>query len=321
MATPFEVLCANFPQEFVLYLNYTRSLRFDDKPDYAYLRKLFSELFIRKGYNFDLVYDWTPLRKEDHRDKRREERPQTDAQRLDDEAARKAERARRTEELRRNTSHHRKDPAQRMPDKGVPEAPGGNSITGSWRQAPTLSSKEPTQGLPSACGHTSAARTGVSNGRDHGDGSRRTAGSRAASRALPPAAGNSNAQDGISAPPLSLGRDKGHAGLIERSGRESSTHHRSHGDGGLAAIPGARRNTTTGSSSARRTAQGLLPSNERDSYLGKGPQGTTSQGPRLNSLKPMAMPLPRKPSSREKSSGGERDFLAPSRQNHISQRR
>jgi len=38
MSTPVETLCQSFPQEFVLYLNYTRSLRFDDKPDYAYLR-------------------------------------------------------------------------------------------------------------------------------------------------------------------------------------------------------------------------------------------------------------------------------------------
>ncbi len=44
--------------EFSTYLNYTRSLRFDDMPDYAYLRKLFRDLFIREGYEFDCVFDW-----------------------------------------------------------------------------------------------------------------------------------------------------------------------------------------------------------------------------------------------------------------------
>ncbi|TPX52992.1 hypothetical protein SeMB42_g01049 [Synchytrium endobioticum] len=59
MTTPTEVLCRSFPNEFHIYLNYTRSLRFDDKPDYSYLRKLFRDLFIREGYHYDYVFDWT----------------------------------------------------------------------------------------------------------------------------------------------------------------------------------------------------------------------------------------------------------------------
>jgi casein kinase I family protein HRR25 len=51
MTTPTEILCRGFPNEFAVYLNYTRSLRFDDKPDYSYLRKLFRDLFIREGYH------------------------------------------------------------------------------------------------------------------------------------------------------------------------------------------------------------------------------------------------------------------------------
>lgn len=59
MTTPTELLCRGFPSEFAIYLNYTRSLRFDDKPDYAYLRKLFRDLFIREGYIYDYIFDWT----------------------------------------------------------------------------------------------------------------------------------------------------------------------------------------------------------------------------------------------------------------------
>jgi hypothetical protein len=34
MATPIDVLCKGAPSEFATYLNYCRSLRFEEKPDY-----------------------------------------------------------------------------------------------------------------------------------------------------------------------------------------------------------------------------------------------------------------------------------------------
>ncbi|KAG0460549.1 hypothetical protein HPP92_020846 [Vanilla planifolia] len=62
MLTPVEVLCKLFPTEFVSYFHYCRSLRFEDKPDYSYLKRLFRDLFIREGYQFDYVFDWTVLK-------------------------------------------------------------------------------------------------------------------------------------------------------------------------------------------------------------------------------------------------------------------
>ncbi|KAJ3216520.1 serine/threonine protein kinase [Clydaea vesicula] len=62
MTTPTEILCRGYPNEFAIYLNYSRSLRFDDKPDYNYLRKLFRDLFIREGYHYDYVFDWTVVK-------------------------------------------------------------------------------------------------------------------------------------------------------------------------------------------------------------------------------------------------------------------
>ncbi len=62
IGTPVETLCKGYPNEFVQYLNYCRSLHFEDKPDYAYLRKLFRDLFIREGYKYDAMFDWTLIK-------------------------------------------------------------------------------------------------------------------------------------------------------------------------------------------------------------------------------------------------------------------
>ncbi|KAK4376241.1 hypothetical protein RND71_006918 [Anisodus tanguticus] len=62
MLTPIEVLCKSYPSEFISYFHYCRSLRFEDKPDYSYLKRIFRDLFIREGYQFDYVFDWTILK-------------------------------------------------------------------------------------------------------------------------------------------------------------------------------------------------------------------------------------------------------------------
>jgi len=62
MSTPVDVLCKGYPSEFVMYLNYCRGLRFDEAPDYMYLRQLFRILFRTLNYNYDYVFDWTMLR-------------------------------------------------------------------------------------------------------------------------------------------------------------------------------------------------------------------------------------------------------------------
>ena len=59
ISTPTDVLCHGFPSEFGIFLNYTRALQFDNKPDYSYLRKLFHDLFSREGFQYDRVFDWS----------------------------------------------------------------------------------------------------------------------------------------------------------------------------------------------------------------------------------------------------------------------
>jgi hypothetical protein len=64
LSTSIEVLCKGFPVEFGTYLAYCRNLRFDEKPDYVYLRKLFKDLFKRSGYEHDYIYDWNIIAEE-----------------------------------------------------------------------------------------------------------------------------------------------------------------------------------------------------------------------------------------------------------------
>uniref|UniRef100_A0A6B2E5N6 non-specific serine/threonine protein kinase n=1 Tax=Phlebotomus kandelakii TaxID=1109342 RepID=A0A6B2E5N6_9DIPT len=58
-ATPIEVLCDCHPEEFATYLRYVRRLDFFETPDYDHLRRLFQDLFDRKGYEDDGEFDWT----------------------------------------------------------------------------------------------------------------------------------------------------------------------------------------------------------------------------------------------------------------------
>eukprot|EP01017_Pseudomicrothorax_dubius_P014380 TRINITY_DN1677_c0_g1_i3.p1 TRINITY_DN1677_c0_g1~~TRINITY_DN1677_c0_g1_i3.p1 ORF type:complete len:164 (-),score=54.24 TRINITY_DN1677_c0_g1_i3:137-628(-) len=58
ISTPIEVLCKDYPEEFATYLNYCRSLRFEDRPDYSWLRRLFRDLFFKLEKEWDLIFDW-----------------------------------------------------------------------------------------------------------------------------------------------------------------------------------------------------------------------------------------------------------------------
>ncbi|WAQ88691.1 hypothetical protein PtA15_10A110 [Puccinia triticina] len=48
-----------YKQEFAILLNYSRSLRFEDKPDHAWLRELFRDLSVRKRFAYEYVFDWS----------------------------------------------------------------------------------------------------------------------------------------------------------------------------------------------------------------------------------------------------------------------
>ena len=60
-------LCKKVPNEFLLYMKYCRVLQFTDRPDYSMLKELFLNLFKKKGYLLDFIYDWNIIAKEKKR--------------------------------------------------------------------------------------------------------------------------------------------------------------------------------------------------------------------------------------------------------------
>jgi casein kinase 1 len=62
VTTTIESLTRGYPEEFSLYLQYCRNLKFEEKPDYAYLRKIFKDSMYRNGYECDYQYDWVILK-------------------------------------------------------------------------------------------------------------------------------------------------------------------------------------------------------------------------------------------------------------------
>jgi serine/threonine protein kinase len=60
---PTEILCFGLPDEITFYLNYCKSLRFEDRPDYDYLRGLFVKLLYSSISQYiltkeQLKFDW-----------------------------------------------------------------------------------------------------------------------------------------------------------------------------------------------------------------------------------------------------------------------
>ena len=58
VALNLENLCEGLPTEFLTFLKYTRSMKFNERPDYLYIIDLFKELFTKKGFSYDGIFDW-----------------------------------------------------------------------------------------------------------------------------------------------------------------------------------------------------------------------------------------------------------------------
>jgi serine/threonine protein kinase len=57
--TPIDILCQNLPMEFGSFLEYCRKMKFNERPDYSYILRMFKDLFFKHGYIYDMIYDWS----------------------------------------------------------------------------------------------------------------------------------------------------------------------------------------------------------------------------------------------------------------------
>ena len=57
-----DELCSDTPEEIRKYMEHVRSLNFEDNPNYSRLRRMFRDLFVRRGFKYDSVFDWTVLK-------------------------------------------------------------------------------------------------------------------------------------------------------------------------------------------------------------------------------------------------------------------
>ena len=58
LSIPLERLCENLIDEFRQLFQYSRTLEFEEKPDYPMLKNLFKDALKREGFDFDYNYCW-----------------------------------------------------------------------------------------------------------------------------------------------------------------------------------------------------------------------------------------------------------------------
>ncbi|KAI8837785.1 casein kinase-1 [Chytriomyces cf. hyalinus JEL632] len=81
-STPIKELCEGHPEEFSIYQNYVRDLKFDAEPDYEYLKGLMNKVLAKNGLIDDGVYDW--MLELDHQRSKKERQRATDARKVVD---------------------------------------------------------------------------------------------------------------------------------------------------------------------------------------------------------------------------------------------
>ena len=56
--TSSKDLCFGFPNEFEIFIDYCRNLKYEEEPQYFYLENLFLNVLKKDNFKFDFFYDW-----------------------------------------------------------------------------------------------------------------------------------------------------------------------------------------------------------------------------------------------------------------------
>ncbi|EDW39772.1 GL15879 [Drosophila persimilis] len=67
-STKIDDLCGGFPPMIAMLMKYIRNLRFEDEPDYVYMRMMLRVLSLDLAHVYDLRFDWTQLEEQQNRD-------------------------------------------------------------------------------------------------------------------------------------------------------------------------------------------------------------------------------------------------------------
>ena len=60
-STSISLLCSDLPSEINFIIAYSRSLKFEERPDYSLIRTCLQNLFVKLHFKNDSLYDWTRL--------------------------------------------------------------------------------------------------------------------------------------------------------------------------------------------------------------------------------------------------------------------
>ena len=67
MDISLDILCQGLPDEFKIFIQYARDLKFEDSPDYSYLKKLIKQIYEKNQLTFDYnKFDWNLQKNEDN---------------------------------------------------------------------------------------------------------------------------------------------------------------------------------------------------------------------------------------------------------------
>ncbi len=60
-------LYKGYPNELAEFLDYTKNIEYNERPNYDMLRKLFDDIMLKEKYNYDYIYDWTTIEEKESR--------------------------------------------------------------------------------------------------------------------------------------------------------------------------------------------------------------------------------------------------------------